>query len=389
ASNDLAPYALWDIDEIKSVGSQAGFDVVIGLDLPNQSEMKIYQVGKSSSPFDPKKTDQDYRNQPLDLDALTAVPMSGVDPLPSKRFSQLLKAAQKFYPSRRTMVIIWGHGFGWSSRARISDSTAGLLTDESSRSSLSILTLKKILLEQTVTPELLISDACLMQSAEVLSEFSSFIPRAIGSSQVHDYQGLPYRRFLNIFSQTLASSRESEVSNRFSKQVPELYRAFQEHSELGSERDSDPLTGSFSSVDLREWRSQLMPAFKRWVEITVSSMARDPLLIPSLKKVRGLSPVYPNKSIELSSFLKLWMNELRTLGYATNTPLYDLTRVTSERLDQSLVDYFSFERTTQARSVSFYFPSSRDDWRARKSDFLKSQFYQETGIAALMDAVYP
>lgn len=394
ANNELAPYALWDIDEMRSIGSQLGFDIVIGLDLPGQEEMRVYHVGRSPQPFDPRKNQEFYFNRPLDETALTRVPISGREPLPSRRLSQLLRGAQNFFPSRRSMVILWGHGFGWSSRARATSGTAGLLTNDRTGSSLSVPMLRQILGETTVRPEILISDACLMQAAEVVTEFSGFLPRAIGTSQIQDFQSLPYRRFLSIFQETLASSNENEVAYRFSQRVPELFRAFRERYDRPNRTASylDPmnrLSGSFSSMDLVEWRNRFVPAFRQWIGVVRDSMGRDPLLAPAIKKTRTLSPAYDNRSIELSSFLKLLMNEIKALGYPVTGPLYGQTQIVAERLDQSLTNYFSFDPSTQTRSVSIYVPPNREEWRARRPDFSRSILYQETGLGALFDQLYP
>ncbi len=394
ANNELAPYALWDIDEMKSIGSQLGFDVVIGLDLPGQNEMRVYHVGRSPVPFDPRKNQEFYQGRALDETALTRVPISGSDPLPSRRLAQLLKGAQKFFPSRRSIVVLWGHGFGWSSRARAAAGTAGLLTNDQNGSSLSVPMLRQILSESAVRPEILISDACLMQASEVVTEFSGFLPRAIGTSQIQDFQSLPYRRFLSIFQETLSTTQENEVAYRFSQRVPELFRAFRERYDRREGASSyldttNRLSGSFSSMDLIEWRNRFVPAFRQWVSIVRDSLARDPLLSPAFKKVRALSPVYENRSIELSSFLKLFMNEIKTLGYPVTGPIYAQTQLVAERLDQSLTGYFSFDPSSQTRSVSLYIPTNRDEWRARRQDFSRSIFYFETGMGTLLDQIYP
>lgn len=168
-----------------------------------------------------------------------------------EKLQDFLTYSIKKYPADKYVVVIWGHGEGWGAnenekelpiRRNLSEfnrssvgeakrrmeegpgggrsGTAdfgGIAVDDTEKTFIDIPSLATIFenLKKTVLDganvNLLINDACLMQTAEVVGELRNGVDNVIGSSQVQSFLGLPYRNILKELNSGRMGRRTDKV----------------------------------------------------------------------------------------------------------------------------------------------------------------------------------
>ena len=224
ADNNLDPYAQLDIEEMKKVGSNLNLDIIIEVDLSSiensKNGIERAQV-LNGSVQKITRFKEDYLSSPLRL----------------KRF---LKWSKQHYPSEKTMLVIWGHGYGWR---------GGFGWDNTSQNTISVQDLASSL--STIIPDIFLADACLMQSTEIITSLSPYTHFLVGTSQVQNYLGMPYEPLLNLLSQN--NSTEAIVNT-----IPKLMR---ESISLSKSNTSSEM--SMSVVSSNIWENYFLNEFKK------------------------------------------------------------------------------------------------------------------------------
>jgi hypothetical protein len=155
--------------------------------------------------------------------------------------------AVECYPAEKYLVVIWGHGYGWSRKSkyigydRYSHDQISIASGEMKRGLGSIS-------ESIGGPiDLLVLDACLMQSVEVLSETGGICRVVLGSQSPLPMDGLPYDRVFPLMS---GDQTARELARDLVAACRDYYR------------DGPEMTVSAVDVDsLRGWSKNLKSFF--------------------------------------------------------------------------------------------------------------------------------
>lgn len=117
------------------------------------------------------------------------------------------------YQADRTMLILWSHGGGWGK----ADEAKWICPDYTTEEALSVASGDlKAALSGYPRFDILLMDACSMQTIEVADEVKGFADYVIGSVELVPVTGFPYPEILPLFSQSLPSILQ---------QIPILYAA--------------------------------------------------------------------------------------------------------------------------------------------------------------------
>jgi hypothetical protein len=354
ADNDLSPYAYWDLHEMESqikgelnLGASTDIvDVVVELDTLRRDGIKRMHMFQMESPYQATLNKDDFDSKaPHFIKSPVVEVISEDDKVStSKRFSKFLEWGVKAYPSRKYMVIVWGHGEGFIGRRGdqsinlteknnvISNSLTsqffneesfqfeafselpdafvfplakpfgGVAFDHSDKSYLTIPDIAnslKSVQESQLKGEkvdILAFDACLMQSLEVLSELSSSTDFLVGSNQIQNYLGMPYRSILDQVNRGVTPVE-------LAKQLPELTK--KSWSEFGYQRQADA------------------KGFETFTMSSVSSWHVQQVIVPELQKVSELLLDYLDEaSYRKSELLFLIENAPRFQGETIDLGLF-------------------------------------------------------------------
>jgi hypothetical protein len=184
--NNLAPFALKDMNEMEQVGSTAKINVVTETGLV---------TGYGDTPWTgtrrfliKKDTDTETVTSPVAQD------MGKVDMGDYKSVIDFVKWAKSNYPARKYMLVIWNHGSGWD-KSLAPAITKGISFDDETGNHISTPQLGQ-LLKQSGGVDLYGSDACLMQMAEVVYEIKDSVPYILGSEETEPGDGYTYNDLL-------------------------------------------------------------------------------------------------------------------------------------------------------------------------------------------------
>ncbi|MCS6915620.1 MAG: clostripain-related cysteine peptidase [Myxococcales bacterium] len=444
ADNDLAPYAYLDLYEMEAIGpnGQAGgsshrVDVLVQLDTPGHTGIRRLHIFPSGEQYDTSLTLAQFA-QRKEKDIRSPIVELLEEPAqadPARDLEAFLEWGMRRYPAERYMLVLWGHGEGWSPaqpprqpatsrflRAEEVDVDlpaesatprnpfagrgfrGGVVFDWTQAAYLDIPSLHRVL--RNTSQRLLgrpldvyVADACLMQMVEVATEISDSVRFIVGSAQVQDFLGLPYRDIMAHLTAADFGSAPRRVQTDdeaylLAHLLPELYQA-----------SLDPNTGSLqaklapdahrtvtmSALSSSELRSQLLPAMADLAARLSEYLAEDPLRSSDLRFVIQHTPSFIGSAQDVGAFLGMLELLLRREAQATPAvgPAHGrLQRAVNRTREALLRTVLSYAYGTEYRSVesqlhllgfravSVWLPVSDSDFRARIEDFRPSAFYR-------------
>ncbi len=186
--NDLEPFGLQDINEMERVGSNAGLNIVVELGQMSTNRMQRYLVTRDS--------DTARVSSRLLGDA------SGIDMGDPAAVREFVLWAERRFPARKYMLILWDHGSGWLKGNPVEEGGEGKGISDDFLTGHNISTPQLGRLARDIEAgggrvDLLAMDACLMQMAEVAYEFKDSRVQYIAASQeIEPGDGYPYDRWL-------------------------------------------------------------------------------------------------------------------------------------------------------------------------------------------------
>ena len=430
ADNNLAPYALWDLFEMEAgyesgrryAGSGVRTDLIAQVELP---EKEIQRIHLFQTPEAPNKSWSKREYLALkgpDIQSPRVRVSSETGSNHQGKLEEFLAWGMREYPALNTMVIVWGHGQGWSSGVRASNSqfnaesgaasgpfvgrkfTGGIAFDDSDGSYLSIPELRKSLqnvrmgVNEGKPIDIYLSDACLMQMGEVANEISDEARFIIGSAQVQDYLGIPYRRlmyYLNsgTYKKNPESSIESDdLAYMLAIRVPAIARASYSGGNSTQGRYStdavDKITMSTLSPSALKY--QLIPAINKLGESLLKFIEEDELRLGLLTSVIESAPEFQGGGVDFGSFLVLLnvaisaeaefvdsTDGLRSLSKLQTVILTVQQELRMTVLSSAAGNAYLFEdgrsKYLGFSSFSIFLPNSHT--KNRVPDFMKSKFY--------------
>lgn len=225
ADNDLSLYSYLDLYEMQAgyeseshlAASTLKSDWLVQWDTLANSGIRRLHLFQNPEPYN-KNIQEDYFKNMKETDIVSPIVKifkeeDGIRE--SAKLKNFLKWGIENYPAHHYMVVIWGHGQGWTSiksePSPVADDGAspfegrkfgGLAFDDTSDTYLDIPSLVRVL--KDVSKEKLnnepfdvyASDACLMQMVEVAYELAPVARNIVGSTVIQNFLGLPYRRLM-------------------------------------------------------------------------------------------------------------------------------------------------------------------------------------------------
>lgn len=195
ADNNLSQNGKQQINEMEAVAQAAELNIILQADFPEGA--KRYQIK------------QDY--SPSMITSPVLQDLGYIDSGYWKTLNDFLIWGRKKYPAQRNMLVIWGHGNSW-----FKEGEKWVATDNSSGNAIGVANkdLQKAL-SDTGHWDILLFDACSMQSLEVLSEVKDYCSYLIGSEDLLPARGFPYGSIIPILDQSPA---------QIAAQIPPLFR---------------------------------------------------------------------------------------------------------------------------------------------------------------------
>ncbi len=446
APEDLQPYALWDLEEMEGkfesgryAGSTLKTDLIVQADLAKTSDAslqdrrRLHIFQRDDRTYSPAISKSKYVKRGLEIirsptiEVLKPARPSGED------LKQFLEWGIKAYPAKSYMVILWGHGQGWSSSNNqvpvvsnwsLTDLTqtltalqqipqppprasfGGMFANPSTGSYVSIPELRDALrdvvgLTLNGSPiDVYASDACLMQMAEVVGEISPFTRYVSGSAQVQSYLGLPYRRLLyEINSGRFLSSAKltgkDDEARLVAMMLPRLSEASLDPKRGQQGRADAKARESYtmSSISSSAFEQRFLPKLKAFSAAMSAYLSEDPIRALKLESLIRSTPSFMGGGREIGSFLKLielfrredLQREPETSGSSRlELELYEMQHA----LDETVIERrmgTGYTIRGQAvhllgfRGLGIWIPIGNEEFQHRKNDFQQSRVHSQSG----------
>jgi len=194
ADNNLAQMGKLDINTMESASQPAGLNLIVQADFPEGAARYKIQPDNSTNITSPVLTD-----------------LGAIDSGNPQTLNSFIKWGFNRYPSQRKMLVIWSHGDSWYKK----DDGKWICPDDGAENLMSIANGDlKIAFAGTPKLNILLFDACSMQSIEVIQEVAEYADYVIGSEELVPVYGFPYETMIPLFSENI---------ELILTQIPELY----------------------------------------------------------------------------------------------------------------------------------------------------------------------
>lgn len=416
-TKDLQKPALQTLRAIERAGRLAAdgdADLIVQIDLQKQPGIRrLHVLGLGDSPAD--------SDDPSSLRSPIVEYTSDESQPPQDSLRSFLAWGIDHYPSRRYMVIVWGHGLGWRPRAgkdqrAIYDPSrplGGIAPDESERTVFDIPSLRDALRSASEEKlsgrpfDLLATDACLMQTVEVSTELADTARYFVATETKVDYDGLPYGAILeSLVSPDIApesvphSSRcgRDDRSCVLALKLPAISMS-QTGTAPGATRGPNFL---LSVVELSQLRTGLSPSLQSLGQALAAYLAEDPtrsVAIQQLLTVKtgvqfGASrtlPDFPGGTRDLGVFLLNLRTVVRKEASRSESPSCRAVLSAIDQSESALAssvlslaagNRYEEERFRGLAGISAWLPSTPEEWTERRPFFAPSLFYRrsDTGL---------
>lgn len=399
AANNLSPYAMWDLSELESVGSGANIDIVVQIDLPGNDGAKRLHLEKSKQKYSESDGLEKYEKLKItDLESkvLESVPETGTE---ESRLKNFMTWGLKSYPSKQVAAVIWGHGQGWmgTSVRTQTGRLGGIGLNDETKSKMSIPGLKRALsgaakASRAGKPyDLLISDACLMQMGEVITQMSDTARILVGSSQIQNFLGIPYARLLESMNSKVVRDAK-DPAYEISKRISGYMKAFLNKAvKLKTTTRAAGFEMGMSTVNAAEWTNVTMPAFKRFFDSIRNEWAGEQSLERAFMEASENAMKYQSGGVEWGTWLLSFSAETRDQLRGTASTIPQKTNDLIDAVNRAITAY-AVGKTNEnwgKRSLSLWVPANEGECKERYKDFAKSDFYEKTGFGEVLKLMYP
>lgn len=186
--NNLEKYALGDVNEMEMAGSTDKVNIVVELGR---------MAGHDSSDGDWTGVRRYLIKKDDDVNKISSPVVQDLGKADMGDYKSAIdfgKWAKKNYPAKRYMFIFWNHGTGWLKSNGIY-STKGISYDDETNSHINTPQMAEVV-KAIGGVNILASDACLMQMAEVAYELKNYAPLIVGSEEIEPGDGYAYSTLL-------------------------------------------------------------------------------------------------------------------------------------------------------------------------------------------------
>lgn len=333
ADNNLAQMGKLDINSMESVDQPANLNLIVQADFPEGAKR--------------------YKIQPDNSGEITSPVISNLGFIDSgnpQTLKQFMAWGFAAYPSERKMLVIWSHGDSW-----FKGNDKWICPDDNSENLMSIANGDlAIAFDGTPHLDILLFDACSMQSIEVITEVADYTDYVIGSEELVPQYGFPYERIIPLFAEPL---------NIILEQIPQLYVLSYQPGE-----GINPGPGQWTTTCSTISTSDINPLLNSF-ESAVHQMIQEGYLLHSLRAKcyefnTGLA------DIDLRQFATL-LHEFRPdwAAYSGLLESWNLRVVSS--------DYSTVEGNIQnIGTAALWYPDSRFNFENGWQQYIKLKFAQ-------------
>lgn len=378
--NDLSPYAVADLKAMAEVGSSPAVDFVVQLDTSEDNGIRRYHVRRAPQ-----------------LSASLRAQLPELDSGDMQTLIDFLAYGVKNYPARHYMVIIWSHGEGYA---------GGISPDYSSASRLSITELSTALeyLQyvhlQGHRIDIYASDACLMQSLEVIYQLRQRARYIVGSANIEKKSGWPYQEIFDYltadpYQRILAAVRGAGIDTAYwlATQIPHLYLRHY------YDRDRWATMNTVVAAQIaRRDRQSFQQNLQRLSAALRSFVRADPLLNPlKILAAVGRSYQFAPANRDLKTFLAQLLamtprsSEVHRHAAATQAALAEivLRPVASDPQKHTRYLYSrGFGYGTLSSGLTMWMPLSQREFVETKKTFADTELLRGTGWYALQAEIF-
>lgn len=365
ADNDLRDFALWDLAEIGLGLSELSGEVFVQLDLPGKEGFKLLRMQPQT--FNRPLQRETFQTLTLNEFFFEVIKTYPEESLQKDVMLDLLLTAEELVPTDKTMLVVWGHGEGFS--ANNLAQFGGIALDDHPRSRITLpeladnLRVYELVFGKQI--DFTAFDACLMQTVEVVTQLAHLTPYILGSTQIQDFRGLPYQTLLSFLANKQPSGYELSMT------LPVLM----EQAVAGF----DKLTAS--SVNTQELYHVFLPQFDKILAEVNQQLAEDFLL--KLEMVSQLEEVqsFLGESRDINTILAYLERSFKK----KNPDLaYRIGKLRGD-FSQSLIaytygDYYINQDSYflgAFKAFGIWFPTDRFQYQWRIHEFESAAFYQE------------
>lgn len=194
ADNNLAQMGRLDINTMESVAQPENLNLIVQADFPEGA--KRYRIQQDNS---------EQITSPI------LAHLGNINSGDPNTLNNFIKWGYNRYPAQRKMLIIWSHGDSWYK----TNTGKWICPDDNAQDLISVAE-GELVLALTDIPRLdvLLFDACSMQSIEVINEVNAYADYVIGSEDSVPQYGFPYEDMIPLFGGDFA---------QLLAQIPELY----------------------------------------------------------------------------------------------------------------------------------------------------------------------
>jgi len=354
-SPDLEKYAEYDLQEMQAVGSGDRADFVVAMS--GAGSERRFHVEKERSVLLTEKT------SPPGQESFTP------------EFKDFLKWGVHQYPANHFAVVTWGHGRGWV----LQNSEHILFNVKELKNAL-----ESILNEELQGRRLdaYISDACYMQSAEVVAELAPTSRFLIGSAQAQPYIGLPYRAIMDVLNSGDLAYSPLAMTDEVGEFVRFIPTAFKKS--MTGKREADWI--SLTAVETDQVGGALLPALKdlgqAFSDLLQMESGFHGVLLDSIKSV----PSYMGGIKDLGKFI----GEVDRMTNGSNRQNLEkaLFSVKAALARSVRARVLGSEYDNDFAGISVWLPEARDEYFMRSGEFQSSSFYKQTGWDGWLRELY-
>ncbi|MBW6513366.1 MAG: T9SS type A sorting domain-containing protein [Candidatus Syntrophosphaera sp.] len=255
ADNNLWQNAVQDVNDMESVSMPGNLNLIVQTDMPVNSS---YPGGQR------RRIRQDSSAQ---ITSPLLANLGSIDSGDPQTLKSFINWGFERYPSQRRMLVIWGHGDNWFKQEEFK----WICPDDGSQSLMSVANgdLKEAL---TGIPHLdiLLFDACSMQSLEVLAEVMHAADYVIGSAELVPAAGFPYQTMVPLFA--------SLGPEQLAEQIPQKYL---ESYEPGGVQNPGGFTVPLTCSGIRT--SPLPEFYERITNLSLYGVSMAPAIVEHIR----------------------------------------------------------------------------------------------------------
>ncbi|MDD4147308.1 MAG: clostripain-related cysteine peptidase [Candidatus Cloacimonetes bacterium] len=193
ADNDLSGQAIENLQAMEAVEQPHNLNLIVQLDLPG-SGAKRHKI---------------EHNPEAGFNSRIVQSLGNVDSGDPEVLRDFVSWGFKHYPASRRMLIIWSHADSWYKQSKY------ISPDEESGNAIGVANGElSAALSGTPSLDILLFDACSMQSIEIGYELRHFADYIVGSADLVPVNGFPYQTMIPLFSQE---------PRAVAAQIPDLY----------------------------------------------------------------------------------------------------------------------------------------------------------------------